>query len=354
MANSDAYKQAGVDIDAGNELVRRIAPMVRRTHSPRVIGEFGLFAGLFALDYDQRVLRRNYRRPVLAACTDSVGTKLRVAFMMKRYRTVGIDLVAMNVNDLITCGAEPLFFLDCLSTSALDPAVGADLVAGIVEGCLEADCALLGGETAELPGFYRKGDYDIVGFAVGVVERRRIIDGRLIRPGDLLLGLASSGLHSNGYSLVRRVFFDQHGLKPSAAVEELGATLGEELLKPTRIYVRPILRLLGSYRVKRIVKGLAHITGGGLTENVPRILPPSCSAVIDRSAWPVPPIFPLIQRLGKVDEAEMYRVFNMGIGMVVVVPPYYAAAAMRRLKRFGEQVYLIGRVRRGPREVVYE
>jgi len=350
----DAYKRAGVDIDAGEDLVRRIRPMVRRTHGPRVLGEFGLFAGLFALDHDQRVLRRNYRQPVLAACTDSVGTKLRVAFRMKRYRTVGIDLVAMSVNDLITCGAEPLLFLDCMSTSKLDPAVGADLVAGIAEGCLQADCALLGGETAELPGFYKKGDYDIVGFAVGVVERRRIITGRMIRPGDLLIGLASSGLHSNGYSLVRRILFDRHHLKPSTELDELDGPLGDELLKPTRIYVRSILRLLGCYRVKRIVKGLAHITGGGLTENVPRILPAGCTAVIDRAAWPVPPIFPLLKRLGDVDEAEMYRVFNMGIGLVLVAPPYYANAAMRRLERFGETPHLIGRITRGRREVVYE
>lgn len=353
MAKSEAYKKAGVDIDAGDELVDRIAPLVRRTHTPRVLGEFGLFAGLFALDYDQRVLRRHYRWPVLAACTDSAGTKMRVALLMKRYHTIGIDVVAMNVNDLITCGAEPLFFLDCMSTSGLDPKIGADLVSGLAAGCLEADCALLGGETAELPGFYRPGDYDVVGFAVGVVERRAIIDGRAVEPGDCLIGLASSGLHSNGYSLVRQIVFERHGLKPGDRIEELGTTLGDELLKPTRIYVRSILRLLGSYRVKRIVKGLAHITGGGLTENVPRILPKGCAAHIDRGAWPVPPIFPFIQRLGGISEEEMFRVFNMGIGMVVVVSPYHAAAAMRRLERFGERAYLLGEVRRGRPEVVY-
>jgi phosphoribosylformylglycinamidine cyclo-ligase len=354
MPRSEAYKRAGVDIDAGDDLVDRIAPMVRRTQTPRVLGAFGLFAGLFSLDYRERVLRRNYRDPVLAACTDGVGTKLRLAFMMRQYRTVGIDLVAMNVNDLITCGAEPLFFLDYLATGHLDPAVGADLVAGIAEGCMEAECALLGGETAEMPGFYKKGDYDLAGFAVGVVERRRIIDGRSIVPGDQLIGLPSSGVHSNGYSLVRRIVFDQQKMKPDTPVPELGTTVGAALLTPTRIYVRPILRLLNAYRVKRIVKGLAHITGGGLTENVPRILPEGCAAVIDRATWTVPPIFGLLARWGGVDEAEMFRVFNMGIGLVLAVPPYYANAVLRRLERLGEQPCLIGTVRRGRPEVIYE
>jgi len=354
MAKSERYKQAGVDIDAGEALVRRIAPAVRRTHTPRVLGEFGLFAGLFSLDYDQRVLRRHYRRPVLAACTDSAGTKMRVALKMKRYNTIGIDVVAMNVNDLVTCGAEPLFFLDCMSTSGLDPKIGADLVKGLAAGCLEADCALLGGETAELPGFYKKGDYDIAGFAVGVVERRRIIDGRTIEPGDCLIGLASSGLHANGYSLVRRVLLDQHKMKLNDRIDDLGSRLGDELLKPTRIYVRSILRLLNTYRVKRIVKGLVHVTGGGLTENVPRVLPQGCRAVIRLGAWPMPAIFPFVQCMGDLTDEEMYRVFNMGIGMVVAAPPYYAAAVMRRLARFGEQPFLIGEVKRGKREVVYE
>jgi phosphoribosylformylglycinamidine cyclo-ligase len=284
---------------------------------------------------------------VLVACTDGVGTKLKVAFRMKRYDTVGIDLVAMSVNDLIVQGAEPLFFLDYIVTGKLDLAVMRDVVKGVADGCVEAECALLGGETAEHPGDFDEGEFDLAGFCVGVVERGRIasIDGAEV--GDVVVGLASTGLHANGYSLVRKVFFEDAGMSVDDHVDALGTTLGKELLRPTRIYVRPVLAALNYYKVKDVIHGIAHITGGGLVENIPRVLGEKQAVRIRKGSWPVPPIFPLVQQLGKVDEDEMYGVFNMGIGMVLIVSPYYANAVRKRIRRWGIESTIIGEVVRG-------
>ena len=354
MPGGVSYKDAGVDIDAGTRFVKLIASHMRRTFNGRVISLEGGFGGLFSLDYNSRLFRKNYKRPVLVACTDGVGTKLKIAFMTHRYRSVGIDLVAMSVNDLVCQGAEPLFFLDYFATSKMEPEVAAEVVGGIADGCIQANCALVGGENAELPGFYQPGEFDVAGFAVGVVDRSKIIRGRTTQPKDKILGLASNGLHSNGFSLVRKVFFEKANMSPEAMVEELGHSLADELLRPTRIYVRAIMGLLSQYKVKKVIRGIAHITGGGLYENIPRILPADCAARIRKGTWPVHPIFPLIQKLGSVAEEEMYRVFNTGIGMVLIVAPYYAAAVMRKLRRLGEAPFLIGEVTKGNREVVIE
>jgi len=344
--NTTTYKQAGVDIEAGDRLVDLIAPLVRRTYGPRVIGRPGGFAGMLRLDFNDRLFRRNYRDPVLVACTDGVGTKVLVAIQAGRLDTIGIDLVAMSVNDMLTCGAEPLLFLDYVAVSQLEPERVAEIVAGVVAGCEQADCVLLGGETAEMPDLYRPNDFDLAGFAVGVVELKRLGAMQTAEPGDVIVGLASNGLHSNGYSLVRRLVLDEAGVGLDDHVPELGRTLGEELLAPTRIYVRPIVKLLGAYKVKRTIRGMAHITGGGLPGNVARCLPKGCHAAIRPDSWPVPPIFTYLQSLG-VDEEEMYRVFNMGIGYTLIVRPAFVASVMRRLTRSGERPYEIGTVRRG-------
>jgi phosphoribosylformylglycinamidine cyclo-ligase len=326
---------------------------MKRTFGERVLPNRGGYGGLFSLDYNEKLFRHNYRHPILVSGTDGVGTKLKVAFMAGRHDTVGIDLVAMCVNDILTLGAEPLFFLDYLACGSLEPGVLEQVVSGVSTGCVQAGCSLLGGETAEMPGFYKEGEYDMAGFAVGVVERDRIIDGQRVRPGDVVLGLPSSGLHSNGYSLVRRLVFQEAGLSCDDSMAELGVdrTVGEELLAPTRIYVKPVRAVLHHYRVKHVVHALAHITGGGLLENVPRVLPPGCAVEMDSSAWPCPPIFDAVQRLGDVPRDEMYRTFNMGIGMVLIVAPYYAESVAGQLSREGEQVAVIGRVVRGNREV---
>jgi phosphoribosylformylglycinamidine cyclo-ligase len=291
---------------------------------------------------------RKCRNPVLVAGCDGVGTKLKVAQMVGKHDTVGIDLVAMCVNDVLVQGAQPLFFLDYLATGKLDRAVSVALIKGIADGCRQASCALLGGETAEMPGFYAPGEYDLAGFAVGMVERARLIDGRRrVRVGDVVLGLASTGLHSNGFSLVRKLFFDKLKMKPEQVVPELGCALAEELLKPTRIYVRSVVAALDHYRVKGVVHGLAHITGGGLEGNVPRVVGRRCVVRIQESSWTRPPIFGLIQRLGSVERDEMFRVFNMGIGMVVIVAPYYADAVARILERHGERATVIGEIAQG-------
>jgi phosphoribosylformylglycinamidine cyclo-ligase len=337
------YAASGVDLRAGAEAVRRLAPLARATYRREVVGDLGAFAGFFRLG-------RRYRDPLLAACTDGVGSKLAVAFLTGRHDTVGIDLVAMSVNDLLVHGAEPLVFLDYIGIARVDPARVAAIVRGVAAGCREAGCALVGGEIAELPDLYAPGEYDLAGFAVGAVERRRLIDGRHVRPGDVVLGLASTGLHSNGYSLARRVVLERLRYRVGDRVPELRATAGEALLTPTRIYVRPVLRLL---RAGVPVHAMAHITGGGLTENVPRVLPAGCQAVIRRDAWPVPPIFELIRRGGRIDDAEMRRVFNMGVGFVVILPAAGSAGARRRLARAGVRAWEIGEVRRGPRGVVY-
>src|SRR2546426_7611121 len=310
------YQAAGVDINLYEQSLAGMLPLVKRTHTPRVLDGFGGFAGLFSLDYNSRLFAKNYRHPVLVACNDGVGTKLKVAGLMNKHDTVGIDLVAMSVNDCLCTGGEPLLFLDYLALPKDDPPLIRALVKGISDGCLEADCALVGGETAILPDFYQPGDYDMAGFCVGVVEREHIIDGRAIQIGDVVLGLASSGLHANGYSLVRKAVFDHAGLTVRDFVPELGRTVGEELLEPTRIYVRAIKNLLLHYPVKRrVIRGLAHITGEGLEGNIPRILPPG-RRVFLRKSWPIPPVFGWLQQLGGIDEAEMVRVFHMGTGFV--------------------------------------
>jgi phosphoribosylformylglycinamidine cyclo-ligase len=334
------YKDSGVDIDAGDALVERIKPLAARTLRPEVLSGVGGFGGLFALPPGR------YREPVLVAGTDGVGTKLKVAFAAGRHATIGIDLVAMSVNDVLTSGAEPLFFLDYFATSRLDVDQAAAVVAGVAEGCAQAGCTLLGGETAELPGFYGRGEYDVAGFCVGVVERSELITGRTIRPGDALLGLASSGLHSNGFSLVRRVLLEKAGLALDARVEGLTRPLADELLEPTRIYVKDVLAL----RRAVDVRGLAHITGSGIPGNMPRCLPEGTRAVLDASRWPRPHIFDVIARLGGVETEEMFRTFNMGLGMVCVVPATDVSAALRLLHDRGVEAFEVGRVEKSSGE----
>jgi phosphoribosylformylglycinamidine cyclo-ligase len=344
MSQRVDYRTAGVDLDVYEETMRRLPPLLRRTYTPRVIDWPGGFAGLFRLNDNVGLLSRTYRDPVLVASTDGVGTKLKLAVATGRHRTVGIDLVAMSVNDCLCAGAEPLLFLDYVAMSRDDPELTAQIVEGISEGCREAEAALLGGETAILPEFYQPGEYDLAGFCVGVVERKHILDGREIRAGDAVIGLASSGLHSNGYSLARRVAFDVLGLTPQTHVSELGRTIGEEFLTPTRIYVRALKAVYKHYRVKRIIHGIAHITGGGLIDNPPRILPEGLAIRLDR-VWDVPPVFAWIQQAGQIQVAEMFRVFNMGIGMILVVSEYYAESIVRALQKDADTpAWIIGEV----------
>jgi phosphoribosylformylglycinamidine cyclo-ligase len=328
------YKDSGVDIDAGDALVERIRPMAARTQRPEVLSGVGGFGGLFALPPGR------FQEPVLVAGTDGVGTKLKVAFAAGRHATIGIDLVAMSVNDVLTSGAEPLFFLDYFATSRLDVEQAAQVVSGVAEGCAQAGCTLLGGETAELPGFYARGEYDVAGFCVGVVERSRLVTGRTIRPGDALLGLASSGLHSNGFSLARRVLLDDARLSLEGRVEGLGRSLADELLEPTRIYVKDVLAL----REKVDVRGLAHITGSGIPGNLPRCLPEGTRAVLHALRWPRPPVFDVIARLGRVEPEEMFRTFNMGLGMVCVVPEAQVEVALELLHGRGVPAFDVGRI----------
>jgi len=348
-----SYKDAGVDLDLYNEAMARLPRLLGRTYTPRVVRMDQGFAGLFQLDFASPLFARRYRDPILVACTDGVGTKLKVASMMGVHHTVGIDLVAMSVNDALCCGAEPLFFLDYVAMPKDDPPLLEQIVRGITDGCVECDCALLGGETAILPDLYAPSDYDLAGFCVGVVERAGVIDGKAIAPGDAVLGLASTGLHSNGYSLARKVVFEIAGLKVGDEVEALGCTVGEAMLKPTRLYARPLRRVLAHYTVKSVVHGIAHITGGGLRENLERIVPEGIQVVIDRHSWPVSPVFSWIQRLGEIDEAEMERVFNLGVGMVLVVSPYYAESIRHQLAQSGVESWPIGRAQSGPRGVVW-
>ena len=331
---SITYKDAGVDIDAGNTFVKMIKPLVKSTRRPEVLADIGGFGGLFALNTSK------YKNPVLVSGTDGVGTKLKVAFMADRHETVGIDLVAMCVNDIIVQGAEPLFFLDYLATGKLDPAQGAAIVTGIAEGCRQAGCALIGGETAEMPGFYSAEEYDLAGFTVGVVDRDRIIDGSSISVGDTLIGLASTGLHSNGYSLARKILFDRMGFGINDLIPESGRTVADELLVPTRIYVKSILNLLRDFSIH----GIAHITGGGLPENVPRILPKGCTARIRTTSWDMPLIFKVLQQGGNIENAELYRTFNCGIGMVLAVPAADAVEILDRLRALGETAMIIGEI----------
>lgn len=347
------YKDAGVDLQVYQESMARLPRLLRRTYTPRVLRLEGGFAGLFQLDFSSALFARRYQDPVLVSCTDGVGTKLKVAIRAGTHRTVGIDLVAMSVNDALCCGAEPLFFLDYVAMSHDDPEWLEQIVEGVTNGCLQADCALLGGETAILPDMYARGDYDLAGFCVGVVERRRVIDGQQIAADDVVLGVASSGLHSNGYSLVRKIVFEQAGLDVHDPVEELGQTVGEALLEPTRIYAQAMRGILEHYKVKSVVHGVAHITGGGLHENLARILPERAQVVIRRGSWPVPPVFTWLARLGEVPPDEMDRVFNMGVGLALVVSPFYADSVRSQLRGRGLDCWEIGRVINGPRGVVW-
>lgn len=334
------YREAGVDIDEGNKLVSLIKGPVRSTYRREVMGDIGGFGALFSGRF------RAMKDPVLVSSTDGVGTKLKVAFMARSHSTVGIDLVAMSVNDILVCGAEPLFFLDYYATGRLDAAVASEVVKGIAKGCREAGCALIGGETAEMPGIYSEGEYDIAGFAVGVVDKKKIIDGRRIRPGDAVIGIASSGLHSNGYSLARKVIFERLGLGVDDRPGALGGkTVGEVLLKPTRIYVKPLLNLMKNVEVL----GLVHITGGGFMDNIPRVIPKGMKAVIERGTWKVPGVFAFIQSGGALKEEEMLRTFNCGVGMIAVVRKNDAPAVIKRLKSLGERASQIGEaaVRKG-------
>jgi phosphoribosylformylglycinamidine cyclo-ligase len=326
-----SYRDAGVDIDAGDALVEAIKPFCRRTHREGVLGGIGGFGGLFEIS-------KKYQEPVLVSGTDGVGTKLKLAFQLDGHDTVGIDLVAMSVNDILVQGAEPLFFLDYFACGKLDVATATRVVKGIAQGCEQSGCALLGGETAEMPSMYPAGEYDLAGFAVGVVEKSKLIDGRQIAPGDVVLGLASSGIHSNGYSLVRKII---EVAQPDLNADFHGRPLREVLLEPTRIYVKPLLALMQSINVK----GLVHITGGGLLENVPRVLQDHLTAELDAHAWTMPPLFSWLQQHGGVADSEMHRVFNCGIGMIVVVSPEQADAAMAQLTQAGEQVSRIGQIR---------
>jgi phosphoribosylformylglycinamidine cyclo-ligase len=349
------YRSAGVDLETYAETISQIGPLLRRTYTPRVIDWKNGFAGLFRLDDQIGLLSRAYRDPVLVASTDGVGTKLKLAFATGRHSTVGIDLVAMSVNDCLCAGAEPLIFLDYVAMSRDDPDVTRRIVQGVSDGCIEAECALLGGETAILPGFYKEGEYDLAGFCVGVVERKHILNGSEIRPGDKVIGLASSGLHSNGYSLARKIVFERAGLSADTFVPELGRTVADELLEPTRLYVRAVKTVYRRYRVKRIVHGIAHITGGGLVDNLPRILPDGCGIALRRGSWTIPRVFPWLQLLGSVDDAEMDRVFNMGIGLVIVVAEYFAESIVRQLShRLGIPAWLIGEVIPGEKIVSWQ
>ncbi|ABK44816.1 phosphoribosylformylglycinamidine cyclo-ligase [Magnetococcus marinus MC-1] len=326
------YRDAGVDIDAGNRLVSMIKRSVASTHRPEVRSDLGGFGALFDLD------TRKYQDPVLVSATDGVGTKLKLAFLTGKHDTVGIDLVAMSVNDLVVQGAEPLFFLDYFACGKLSPETAATVVEGIATGCRAAGCALIGGETAEMPGFYTEGEYDLAGFAVGAVDKHKIIDGRHISPGDAIIGLASSGPHSNGYSLIRKLVLGQSG--PGLEADFNGKPLGEVLLTPTHIYVLPLLELAKTHAIH----GLVHITGGGFWENIPRILPDATGALLKRSCWQQPEVFNLLQKLGNIAEDEMLRTFNCGLGMLVIVPATQADSALAQLRAAGEQAELVGEI----------
>lgn len=333
------YKSSGVDIDAGNLFVDLIRPLAKTTANKHVLGKLGGFSGAYELP-------KKYKNPILLAAADGVGTKLKIAFMTGRFNTVGIDLVAMNVNDIVTCGAEPLFFLDYIATSKLNPKEGAEIVKGIVEGCKQAGCALLGGEIAEMPGFYKKDEFDLAGFVVGIVDKEQVIDGSDVKAGDAVIGIASSGLHSNGYTLARKVLLGRKKYKLSDKPKPLKRSLANELLEPTRIYVKSILNLRNSFQIK----AAAHITGGGLLENIPRVLPKNCAVEMDSSTWQIPPIMELIKQEGRIDQEEMYRTFNCGIGMVLVVDSKDVGKVLKRLGKLKEKASLIGEVRKRKRQ----
>ncbi len=334
MADSLTYKDAGVDIDKADAFIKNIRPLVKATYRTGVLGEIGSFGGLFHLGAEK------FRDPVLVSATDGVGTKIKIAILMDRHDTIGIDLVAMCANDIITHGATPLFFLDYLAMGRLSTRVATQIIEGVTIGCRQARCSLIGGETAEMPGLYQAGDYDLAGFVVGVVERDHIIDGSEIAVGHKIIGIPASGLHSNGYSLVRKVLFEENGFTVADEIPELGGALGEELLKPTRIYVETVLNLLRDFPLS----GICHITGGGLTDNLPRILPKPCQAQIHRRSWPVPSIFHFLQEKGNIPEIEMLRTFNNGIGLVLVVAPELVSDVLLRLQGLNDHGYLMGEI----------
>ncbi len=338
------YRSAGVDIDAATRAMKGIGDLVRGTFTPGTLGDVGNFGGLFRLD------REAYREPVLVASTDGVGTKLKVAFACARHDTVGYDLVSHCINDILVQGARPLFFLDYLALGKLVPEVVEAVVSGLARACREFGVALLGGETAEMPGFYPPGEYDLAGTIVGVVEREAVIDGSSLVPGDLLLGLRSTGLHTNGYSLARKIFFEQEGLMPESSVDELDMSVGDALLESHRCYVS----LLEGLLEKKLIKAMAHITGGGLTDNIPRVLPPGTSARIDLGSWSLPPIFRYLRDRGEIAQPEMLRTFNVGIGMVVMVAENAMEEAKALLSQAGEDPLMIGKIVEGDRQVVYE
>ncbi|TQS00791.1 phosphoribosylformylglycinamidine cyclo-ligase [Paenibacillus ottowii] len=340
---SEAYKNAGVDIAAGNEAVERMKKHVKRTFRPEVLTDLGGFGALFGLNKDK------YAEPVLVSGTDGVGTKLKLAFAMDRHDTIGIDAVAMCVNDIVVGGAEPLFFLDYLACDKVIPEKIEAIVAGIAEGCHQSGCALVGGETAEMPGMYSEGEYDIAGFTVGIVDKSKIINGSSIAPGDTVIGLASSGVHSNGFSLVRKLLLEQEGYDLHDEIEGLNGRLGDVLLEPTKIYVKSVLALLDKVKVK----GMAHITGGGFIENIPRVLPDHVNVDIQYGAWPILPIFQLMQEKGEISNKDMFTTFNMGIGMVIVVGAEHAQTALEVLKEQGEAAYVIGKVTEGSSIVTF-
>ncbi len=336
MKGNTRYTQAGVDIDKAMELIETIRPMVSSTFKHGVLTEIGGFAGLFALDLER------YHQPVLVSSTDGVGTKIKIAVLSNRHETIGIDLVAMCINDILVCGAQPLFFMDYFSTGRLKPETAVDVIRGITDGCKEAGCSLIGGETAEMPGVYAENDYDLAGFVVGAVDRDKIIDGSEIGMGQAIIGLASSGLHSNGFSLVRKIFFEELGLTVSDRIPEIGdQSLGEILLTPTKIYSRVIGHLL---KQQRHISGMVHITGGAFLDNIPRILPKTCKAVIKKGSWPVPPIFRFLEEKGKIPEEEMFRIFNCGIGMILIVHEADVQDILFQIHALEEQAYVIGQI----------
>lgn len=336
------YRDAGVDIDAGNYSVKLIKDSVKATYRPEVLGDLGGFGGLFALNIVK------YKEPVLVSGTDGVGTKLRLAFMLDKHDTIGQDAVAMCVNDILVQGAEPLYFLDYLAVGKLEPEKVAAIVKGVADACKESGCALIGGETAEMSGFYPEGEYDIAGFAVGIVDKSKIITGEHIKAGDVLLGLPSSGVHSNGYSLVRKICFDLKGFKGDEYIDRLGKTIGEELLTPTRLYPKVCMPLTENFTIK----GMVHITGGGFYDNIPRVLPENCGVEIDSESWQRPGIFNLLKEWGNVAWPEMYRTFNMGVGMVLIVSADDAGSIKAYLSEKNEPCYTIGKVVDGKQDVV--
>lgn len=344
---STTYKDSGVDLELYEQAMQRLPRLMHRTFSPRVVKNVGGFAGLYALDFANSLFSRNYKEPILVSGTDGVGTKLKVAQKAGRHDTVGIDLVAMCVNDCLCTGAEPLFFLDYVAMSRDNPPLLEAIVRGVSEGCLQADCSLLGGETAIMPDLYQGDDYDLAGFCVGVVEKRHLVTGKNIRSGDIAIGIESSGVHSNGFSLVRKVVFDKAGFEIDSHIAELGATVGDVLMTPTLIYTDVVRRVMTHYRVKNVLHGIAHITGGGLLENTQRILPSDVDLVFNRGSWDIPAVFPWLAKLGMIPPAEMDQVFNMGLGLVFIVSPYYAESVQSMVREEGYRCWVVGQAEEG-------